>query len=214
MGLKATNDGGTKREPIPAETHVAVCVGYVDLGTQTSDFQGQSKEQRRVMLFWDIPEVRVDYNGKSMPARISNRYTLSMYEKAGFRKMLDVWNGAPLTADEMQSFDLDKLINRPAMLQVQHKPNLKKPGSVYENVVAVNPLFKGIPRPQMETPAIKYEIEDPETGDLVTPGDTSPRGVKTIISESYEAEKAGWKFDAAADKAAAQAKADGAETPF
>lgn len=221
MGLKATNDSRPKREPIPAETHAAVCVGYVDLGTQSAkDFKGNPTEKRRVMIFWDIPEVRVDYNGKSMPSRISNRYTLSLYEKANLRKMLDVWNGSPLKPDEIQSFDLDKLINRPAMIQVQHKPKPSKPGEVYENVVAVNPPYKGIPRPQMETDAIKYQIEDDATGEFVVPGDNIPRWIKKIIADSYEAKKAGWKYDAEADKAAAQGQAEADhesevdETPF
>lgn len=213
MGLKAMNTGGKKREPIPAGTHVAVCVGYADLGTQTETFQGQTKEQRRVMIFWDIPEERMEIDGKSLPKRISARYTLSLYEKSTLRKMLDAWKGESLTPDELTGFDLDNLINRPAMLQVVHKPNPKKPGEVFVNVNTVLPLFKGIPRPAMEVEPIKYEIEGP-TGVFMIPGDDIPRWIRTIISESYEAEKAGWEFDAEADKAAAQQAKNNPEGPF
>lgn len=213
MGLKAMNTGGKKREPIPAGTHVAVCVGYTDLGTQTEMVKGQKKEQRRVMIFWDIPEERMEIDGKSLPKRISCRYTLSLYEKATLRKMMDSWKGEPLTADELAGFDLDNLINRPAMLQVIHKPNERKPGEVYANVNAVLPLFKGIPRPAMETEPIKYEIEGPN-GIFVIPGDDIPRWIKNIIKDSYEAKKAGWTFDADADKAAEQQAKNNPEVPF
>lgn len=188
MGLKANVGGGKKFDPVEAGAWRAICVGYADLGTQTSTYQGETKEGRKVMLFWDIPDQRVEIEGESLPRRISARYGLSLHEKANFRKVMDGWFGS-LSREQLTGFDLDQLIGKACLLNVIHEK--KDDGRVFAKVAGVSPLPKGMQTPVQETPAIKYQIEDETTGDFVVPTNL-PRWVQVIISESYEGRKAGF----------------------
>jgi hypothetical protein len=204
MGLKISSDSGPKRELTPKGYHTAICVGYTDLGTQHSEYKGQKKVSHRVMIFWDIPGSRVEYKGKSLPRRISKRFTLSLYEKAALRKFLDLWNGGPMTREQEANFDLDSLIGRPATLQISHNPGFKDPKKVYEDVASIGPIMDGMPVPKIEAPIVKYVMEA-EDGSFVIPPETLPRFIRDAISKSDEAKKAGWTFD---PNATADAQAD------
>jgi hypothetical protein len=184
MGLIAK--AGANTPLVDAGTWNAVCVGYADLGTQYS--KEFDSEAQKVMLFWDIPDQRMEWEGESKPRRISNRYTLSLGKKANLRKMLDVWRGRPFTEDELKGFDLSKLIGVGCMLNIAHVP--KKDGSGNMAVVqGVMALPRGMPPAIMENDAIRYETMS-TTGEFIEPPESLPEWITKIVKESYEYKQA------------------------
>jgi hypothetical protein len=181
---KAKGDGIA---PVDAGTWTAVCVGYADLGTQRSDFGGEVREARKVMLFWDIPELRMEYEGKDKPRRISARYTLSLGKKASLRAVLEAWRGRAFTEQELDGFDLANLIGKGCLLLVTHEA--KQDGGVFAKVKGVMALPKGMGSPALETDPIRYEIED-GVGHFNMPPESVPEWVRKIIAESYEYKQA------------------------
>jgi hypothetical protein len=206
MGLKASNSGGQQREPVEAGAWRAVCVGYVDLGTQHSEYQGKKKAGRKVMIFWDLPDQRMEYKGKDLPRRISAKYGLSLYQKASLRQMIDSWMGRPLTDKEEAEFDLDQLIGRPCFLNVIHET--KQGGGVYAKVKSVMQLPKGMQGSALETEPLRYQTLA-DNGDFIMPSEDMPEWIRKIIYESDEYKQAirdGSTFSM--KDAAADAKAD------
>jgi hypothetical protein len=178
MGLKITsNDKGSS---IEAGAWPAVCCGYVDLGTQTSQFE--AKVAHKIMILWDMPDQRISIDGKSLPRRISARYTASLHEKASFRKVLDGWLGR-LKPEEVASFDLDTIVGKPCLLNISNKE--KPDGKSFASVSSVMPLPKGMPRPALEVEAVRYCLTD-DKGNVNTDFGLVADWMQKIIKESHE----------------------------
>jgi hypothetical protein len=121
--------------PAPEGLHQAVCVDVVDLGMQETQWGPKQK----VRIVWQIetenPETK-------KPFQVSQQYTLSLNEKSNLRHHLEAWRGRKFTKDELEGFDLEKLIEANAQVQVTH--NIADNGAVWANVQAVVPLGKGM----------------------------------------------------------------------
>lgn len=153
MGLTVSDSGGYT--PAPAGTHVAVCIGYCDLGTQKSTFEGKEKIGPKVRLMWELSDEKRD-DGK--PVTTGKTYSNSLGDRASLRQHLESWRGKPFTADELKGFDLDKIVGAPCMLTIIHKP--KQSGGVTDSISGITPLHKSIQRPVQITPSIKFVIAD------------------------------------------------------
>ncbi len=82
---------------IPAGTHNAVCFGVFDLGYQKTIWSNKESIKRQVIVSWEINETITtegEYKGKRFV--ISQKYTLSLSEKANLRKHLESWFGCHL----------------------------------------------------------------------------------------------------------------------
>ena len=44
----------SKFEPVPEGSHAAVCCRIIDLGTQQTNFSGQTTTKRQVMLVFEV----------------------------------------------------------------------------------------------------------------------------------------------------------------
>jgi len=128
---------GATFAPAPEGSHPAVCVDVVDLGTLEVNYGGKSKKQHKIRVVWQIDENQED--GK--PFIVQQRFTLSLHEKAGLRKVLESWRGKQFTDDELQGFDVETVIGKPCLVNVVHA---KKDGSMYANVTSVMRLPKGL----------------------------------------------------------------------
>jgi hypothetical protein len=117
-------------DPCPEGLHQAVCVDVVDLGMQTTPWG----DKHKVELRWQAEEVNPK-TGRRFELR--KRYGLSLHEKAGLRKDLECWRGRKFTEQELEGFDLEKLIAANCQLQVIH--NISDEGKVYDNVQAIVP---------------------------------------------------------------------------
>ncbi len=135
MKWPSNGNGGDFKNPDPG-THLAVCTRIIDIGTQTSEFQGKKKSQRKVVLGWEIEQKLDD----GQPMIVYSRYTMSLNEKATLRKQLETWRGVKMTDEQCDSFDPKVLLGAPCMLAL-----VEAEGGRYINVQSVMRMPKGTP---------------------------------------------------------------------
>jgi hypothetical protein len=183
--MKVSASGGDYK-PVPEGTYVATCVRVIDLGTQVTTWKGADKIQRKVLIGWEVPEVRVqDQEGRDMPAMISTRYTASLHEKAALRKALEAWRGRRFTDDELKGFDLKNVLAQPCQIQVLHS---ERDGTTYANVSAIMAMPKGAAKPAPEHPTINFSLDEGEFSEGVY-GMLTDR-LREIIAQSPEYKEA------------------------
>ena len=148
MAIIATSNGSTNFEPIATGNYPARCYSMVHLGTIEENILGTLKKLNKVCITWELPtELKVfkEENGEQ-PQVISKEFTLSLHEKATLRGFLKNWRGKDFTNEEAKSFDIEKLVGAPCMLNITHKT--KKDGSrVYAEIGSVSAMPKGFTCP-------------------------------------------------------------------
>lgn len=142
----------------PSGPQPARCSRIVDLGTQQSDFNGEVKSARKVLLSWQLAELRSD----GEPFQVSRRFTASLHKKSALRAFLESWRGRPFTPEELTGFDVERLINVPALLNLVRVQRGEKN---FSNILGVSPLPKGMqPPPPVLAPVI-FNLSDPTCGE-------------------------------------------------
>ena len=150
----------TDYKPLPEGTYVATCIRIIDLGTQITTYKGVDKTQRKVLITWEVPEVRAeDKDGNDMPALISTRYTASLHEKAALRKDLEAWRGRRFTEAELKGFDLKNVLGQSCQIQVLHT---ERDGATYANISAIMSLPKGLEKPVPEHGTVNFSLDKSE----------------------------------------------------
>jgi hypothetical protein len=138
---------------VPEGSHLAICYGIVDLGTQENPWQGEVKLQRQCRLLWELHGEDAEGNPLTLedgrPLSLSQRYTLSLNEKAKLRKMLVSWRGSDFTPKELRGFDMRTIIGKPCLLTVTHSHKDGKTYANVENVTAVPAALKKLGVPDM-----------------------------------------------------------------
>ncbi len=122
-------------EPCPEYTGRAVCVDVTPLKKQPSQYG--ERDVFRVVFEIDMPRE----DGSRFCAW-SRNFTPTINEKAAFRKFLRGWLGRDLTEAELEDFDTETLIGKPAQLVVVHE---HKDGATYANIAACTPFKSGEP---------------------------------------------------------------------
>jgi len=186
MPITASNEGGSSLEPIPAGMHVARCFGVCDLGTHENKMF--NKWTRQVLVQFEIPSERnigeKDGEAWDKPRLISKTYTLSLHEKANLFGDLVAWRGRAFTDDELDNFDVSKLIGAPCMLNLVHKARKVGPGS-YALIQSITPLLKNVEAPEQEMDKTYFSFED--TPVIIPEG--LPDWITDKIKESEEYQK-------------------------
>ena len=148
--------------PIPAGTHLARCVSIVDLGTQTTEYQGESKTARKVRFTWETPNettVFKEENGEQ-PFLVSKMLTLSLHAKSTMRKTIEAWLGRKLTArEEAEGYDLSQLLGKECIINIVHNEVGDK---IYANVDSISPVMKGMVCPPQITDSLFFSLEEGE----------------------------------------------------
>lgn len=136
-------------ETTPAGTHLAICYRFVDLGTHPSDYQGQTKYKRLVLLGFELPNELME-DGR--PFTASKRYTWSMHEKATLRHDLEAWRGVKFTDADFGpgGFDIRNILGKPCTISIIHD---EKDGKTYTNIASIGQVMKG-----MQVPQVKNEL--------------------------------------------------------
>lgn len=144
--LKAPVGGGGERHLPESGMHAARCVAVIDLGTHVDDRfkndKGKASRRHLVQIQWELPGQMMEYEGQQKPMMATKRYNLSVNEKATLRKDLESWYGKTFDSKELEAkggFDVEKLLGRPALLNLTHSDDGK-----YANVTSVNPPMKGV----------------------------------------------------------------------
>lgn len=180
MAIKTSNSGGDF-EKAPEGMHMARCVRIIDCGTHLDE---KWKKMKRIgWLFFELPNALMEPNDKDerKPFMVGKRYTLSHNEKALLRLDLESWYGKQFSTIELDSaggFDLEKLLGRPAMINVVYSEDGK-----YANIRSVNPLPVGMECPKQVNPSFSFGINEIGTEKFKS---LSER-MQQFISESQEA---------------------------
>jgi hypothetical protein len=169
---------GNDFTPPPAGTHLAVCYRVVDLGTQLVEWQGQQKQQHKIMLSWELPNELME---DGAPFTIHQTYTFSSSEKSTFRKHLESWRGKPFEDADFGpgGFDVKNVIGVGCFLSVLH--NVKN-GSTYANITAVAKLPKGTTCPPLVNEKLYFSLDSFDQAIF----DKLSQGLRDKISKSPE----------------------------
>lgn len=137
MSLTATV--GKERDLIEEGIFDGVCSKIIDLGTQYNETFKNSAH--KIRIFWEIVGETIEINGEQMPRLVSKEFTLSLNEKSKLRQALQSWRGKAFTAEELQGFDLRKVLGVGCQLQIIHKEGSN--GTTYANVETILALPVG-----------------------------------------------------------------------
>lgn len=177
MSLTAKQPEGSNIEPIETGNFQAVCYSVIELGTQRSELF--DNEARKVAITWEIPSLRIEIEKVDLPRAITKTYTISLHEKANLYKDLVSWRGKVFTQEELEGFDLTKIVMANCLLQIIHN---KKGDKTYANVAAVTKLVKGMKLIEPENPTITYDM----TRDGYEVPEGIPEWIGDIIKKSVE----------------------------
>jgi hypothetical protein len=188
--------------PVPAGSHLGRCYRIIDLGTQKTEYMGETKFLRKVMFAWELHGEDGEGNplatAKGEPMAIFKNYTLSLNEKANLRLDLQAWRGKPFTDEEGRRFDISAVLGHWCMLNVIHRPG--KEGKIFANVSGISPvpaLVKKAGLPDGVNAVQMFRLADPDHEMF----ETFSKGLKAKIEASPE-----WKA-ATATKSPAKASA-------
>jgi hypothetical protein len=161
MAIIATSNGSTNFEPMATGNYPARCYSMIHIGTVDEVILGTKKTLNKVRITWELPtELKVfkEENGEQ-PLSISKEFTLSMHEKATLRGFLKNWRGKDFTEEEAKSFDIEKLIGAPCMLNITHKKS-KDGTKTYAEIGSISTMPKGFPCPEQINPSYVWTYED------------------------------------------------------
>lgn len=141
-------------ETVEAGVYTALCYRVLDLGTQTTEFAGETKEAHQIMISWELfgENARMS-DGR--PFSVHKRYKLSLHEKASLRKDLEAWRGKKFTQDELNGFDVVNVIGTACTMQVM----LSEDGK-FANVGTIMSTKE---MPKSENEPFAFVIEDKDT---------------------------------------------------
>jgi hypothetical protein len=185
--VEDSGGGGKDFIPVPPGLHLGRCYRIVDLGTQRTEYMGEEKLQRKVMIGWELHGEAADGSPlkteKGDPMAIFKNYTFSWADKANLRLDLQSWRGEPWSDDEAKKFDLTTILDRWCMLNVVHREG--KTGKMFANVGGISPVPRVIKQHGMPKGVNKvqlFRIADPD----MTLFENFGKGLKTKIESSPE----------------------------
>ena len=165
MALVAKANEGGSFTPVPAGMHLARCYKIVDLGSQKTEYMGQTKVQHKIMLQFEVwsedESGSPTLTSKGEPLTISKNYTLTLSDKASLRNDLKTWRGRDFTPEELRGFELKNVLGVWAMLSVTRDAG--RDGKEYTNIQAIMPVpahLKKAGLPQAHNTPALYSIED------------------------------------------------------
>jgi len=150
-------------ELVPAGVYLARCYKMIDLGTQDTMYLGKpSGKKRKIILYWELLQ---DDEGEPVFMEdgehvfgISKEYTWSLGKNSNLLADLNKWRGVDFTKEEIEDFDISKLLGVCCKLQVIHKKSTD--GSrVYANVGAIMTTKKKL---DGVNELASFSIEDPD----------------------------------------------------
>ena len=164
--------------PPDAGTYTAVMRAMIDLGTQSSTFEGETKTARKIMLKFEITDP--DNRRQDGTAHtVSKRFTASLHERAALRKFLEAWRGRPFTPEELKGFAMTKLLGQPCLLGIVHQ---EREGKVFAGISSCMKLPKG-----MTAPPASEALEHWDMSGSVPPDWTVFASLPKRLQETIEA---------------------------
>lgn len=171
---------GTEYEMIAAGAHVAIPYGIVDLGTQYQE--KFDKSARKVRILFEFPNA-LQAEGKfaGQPFVLAKNYTNLLVDKSNLMKDLVRWRGKPFTKEQLEKFDLSKLLGVPCMANVIHQDK-KQSSGVYAAIDSLSGVPVGMNVPKLTNNMFIFSLDDFDQATF----DAQPEFVKEIIVASPE----------------------------
>lgn len=194
------NSGRPPRKIIPKGTYNVILCGYYYIGTQRSDFKGEVKIKPEIVLAFDVPKIRVEWEGRDAPARMNAfAMTLSIGRKAKFRGVVKAILGRDLTPEEEAGFTIDSLLGKPLSIRIDNYEGREK--RLSDKIVSYGEVDADKPIPKLETKTFGLSCIDEVTQEPIIP--TVEAGwPRWVIKKCYNSEE--FKRAIAAGKIAAQ----------
>jgi hypothetical protein len=133
-------------EELQPGTYQAVCRAVFDIGSQKREYLGQISWKKQVIVMFEVNERMAQEPYINERFNISKWYTQSLHEKSVLRKDLENWRGKSFTEDELQGFDLEKLVGINCMLTIIKSKNGKS------TIGGIGPVMKNIELLTIEKP--------------------------------------------------------------
>lgn len=168
------SDSGSSYELAPAGVHIVRCCGLIDLGTQSSNWQGKETRQPKIQLRFEL--LGDDRMTDGSPYLIQRRLTASLGERATLRALLKSWRGRDFTPAELKKFDLKNVAGQYALANIVHDT---REGSTYANLASLSPLPKGMPKPDGVNELLIFDLSHPDNNAWER---LSPRMQEVILS--------------------------------
>ena len=135
---KQTSSGSDFKLP-PAGSFLARLYRIIDIGTQTTEWMGKRKMQRKIIAMFELHGEDNDgqplQTAEGKPLIVSKRYTLSLDEKATLRKDLEAWRGKAFTQEELDGINLEVLLGKYCMVSITHSTY---DGKEYANIASIS----------------------------------------------------------------------------
>ncbi len=153
MSLSVSSSGGGDFEKVPEGVYIARAFKIIDLGTQTIDYKGEIKFQKKVLISWELLDDEVKMkDGK--PFAATKKYTASLDERGNLRPDLEAWRGKKFTDEELKSFDLKNVLGAYCQIQIVHSEDGK-----YANV---NSIMSTKLKPTGVNPLVSFDVDEPD----------------------------------------------------
>ena len=152
LTFSSTPSNSKPFEIAPEGPTVARCYRVIDLGTQVTTWQGETKQTPQLALFFELPN---ELTTEGKPKIITSIYTCSLGEKSKLRPVVSALVGKNLP-DWFEEFDLKEILGRVAIVDVIHKP--RKDGGVSAYISSVGKLLKGTAVPEPHNEAVFFDL--------------------------------------------------------
>jgi len=168
----------------------ARCFGIVDIGSHEKVYDGETKINREVIIFFELPnETAVFKEGEeAKPFVVNRRFTYSFHKKSNLRISIESWLGKKLTEEELDSgaFSLSDMLGKECLLGISHDLS-KESGKTWANIKSITPTVKGMTIPAQINPSQtffmgwgpEYKVDESDFVEIFP-------WVKKIIEESPE----------------------------
>lgn len=142
-------------ELVKQGTQVGILYAITHLGTQQTTFKNQDgtfKNAYKIRLSFELPNLKKIFKEgePEKPMVISNKFTLSMFEKSKLRPIVEGILGISLKDEEADRFDLESLLGKPCLVNIKHEEMTD--GKSYALVAGTSPLMEGMATPQQTNP--------------------------------------------------------------
>ncbi|MFL9908287.1 phage replication initiation protein, NGO0469 family [Paraburkholderia sp. RL17-337-BIB-A] len=143
---------------ITAGQHPAICTGVVDLGTQTSVFDGKPSIGRKLMKYFNVLDQVNPKTGR--PLSLAEMRSATMHPKGRLRREMESWIGPFPDQGAANDFDLKELVGRQCQLIIKHTDNPVAPRAVIEAILP--PLSNVITSLAMNDDNMYFSLDKPD----------------------------------------------------
>ena len=180
-----TSNRPSMQELIPEGKYAGIIFSIVDLWTQDVTYEGETKQQRKVHITWELPKIMLTFNEEKgeQPAVISKKYTFSMHPKSALRSLVEniEWK---MEDNDAYAYELQNILGKYCLLKIEHNKQYVNIANIMwmDTEEELEQVEKGI-KPINEHRL--FDLDEPNEKTL----ETMPEWMKEIIISSPEYDK-------------------------